>query len=151
MTRIAQDSIFISSRMGMALRKAPAPGWLTATKRIASRQHLWFSRLPTLLPLEGALRPPLRSASLVSSLARSGLRKPPTAFLLFLEIGRGVVDALVAGTEEQGVARMLVQPRWGLDLAAIARRVNGSGFEMDEAAAKVADAGAPLGPPSPRA
>mmetsp|Transcript_14523 Transcript_14523/g.47138 ORF Transcript_14523/g.47138 Transcript_14523/m.47138 type:complete len:111 (+) Transcript_14523:277-609(+) len=63
----------------------------------------------------------------------------------------GVVDALVAGTEEQGVARMLVQPRWGLDLAAIARRVNDSGFEMDEAAAKVADAGAPLGPPSPRA
>ena len=80
-----------------------------------------------------------------------GLRKPATAFLLFLEIGRGVVDALVAGTEEQGVARMLVQPRWGLDLAAIARRVNDSGFEMDEAAAKVADAGAPLGPPSPRA
>ena len=63
----------------------------------------------------------------------------------------GVVDALVAGTEEQGVARMLVQPHWGLDLAAIARRVNDSGFEMDEAAAKVADAGAPLGPPSPRA
>ena len=70
-TRIAQDSIFISSRMGMALRKAPAPGWLTATKRIASRQHLWLLRLPTLLPLEGALRPPLRSASSVSSSARA--------------------------------------------------------------------------------
>ena len=44
--------------MGMALRKAPAPGWLTATKRIASRQHLWFLRPPTFLRLEGALRPP---------------------------------------------------------------------------------------------
>ena len=49
--------------MGMALRKAPAPGWLTATKRIASRQHLWFLRPPTFLRLEGALRPPLRSTA----------------------------------------------------------------------------------------
>ncbi|EOD10439.1 hypothetical protein EMIHUDRAFT_215642 [Emiliania huxleyi CCMP1516] len=65
---------------------------------------------------------------------------PPTdgAYYLDVAVGSsGVVDALVAGTEEQGVARMLVQPRWGLDLAAIARRVNDSGFEMDEAAAKV--------------
>ena len=46
--RIAHVSIFISSRMGIAFRKAPAPSWLTATNRIASRQHLWFLHLPVL-------------------------------------------------------------------------------------------------------
>ena len=60
----------MSSRMGMALRKAPAPSWLTATKRTASRQASCRSRslplAPCALPFlpRGADRDPSEPRSL---------------------------------------------------------------------------------------
>ena len=67
-TRLAAARI--PSRMGIAFRKAPAPSWLTATKRIASRQHLWFLHLPVFLPLAGLQRPPRWDASVTKASAR---------------------------------------------------------------------------------
>ena len=49
----------------------PAPSWLTATKRIASRQPLWFLHLPVFLPLAGLQRPPRWDASLTKASARA--------------------------------------------------------------------------------
>mmetsp|Transcript_40194 Transcript_40194/g.121576 ORF Transcript_40194/g.121576 Transcript_40194/m.121576 type:complete len:227 (-) Transcript_40194:354-1034(-) len=65
----------MSSRIGMALRKAPAPSWLTATKRTASRQAACLARslpLACALPFlpRGADRDPAEP-SLASSTARS--------------------------------------------------------------------------------
>ena len=73
--RIAQVSIRMSSRIGMALRKAPAPSWLTATKRTASRQASCFARslpLACALPFlpRGADRDPAEPSA-ASSSARS--------------------------------------------------------------------------------
>ena len=73
--RIAQVSIRMSSRIGMALRKAPAPSWLTATKRTASRQAACLARsLPSARALpflpRGADRDPAEPSS-ASSSARS--------------------------------------------------------------------------------
>lgn len=95
--------------------------------------------LPEMLLYTGAtaLAPPTDGAvHMRVSVGGMGCEACQHAVAGVLFASSGVLDARVRGTEEDGIAELLVHPAWGFNLSDVARRVGEAGFELDEAAAE---------------
>ena len=78
-----------------------------------------------------ALAPPTEGAvSLTLKVGGMGCEACQHAVAGVLIASSGVLDARVRGTDEEGLAELLVHPEWGWNLTEAARRVLDAGFEL---------------------
>ena len=86
-----------------------------------------------------ALAPPTEGALSVNiAIGGMGCEACQHAVRGALTSSSGVLNAVVRGTEEAGVAELYMHPQWGFNLSELVAKVEEAGFEMDRQAAAAA-------------
>lgn len=102
---------------------------------------LTLTYMPEMLLLSGgtALAPPADGAVLVRvPISGMGCEACQHAVASVLATSSGVLDARVRGTDDEGIAEIHLNPKWGFNLSEVARKIVDAGFELDEGVAAAA-------------